>query len=115
MIKKIALSALLLLTIIGICFAAEISGHWTGKINDQFDVAYDFKADGTKLTGTTKGPDGAVIEIKDGVVKGDSVSFSIAIMDSNVPIKGVVNGDVMNLSMSFNGNAMSFTLKRDAK
>jgi hypothetical protein len=113
--KKFALSVLMVLTVIGICFAAEISGHWTGKVNDQFDVAYDFKADGNKLTGTTKGPDGAVIEIKDGVIKGDSISFSISIMDNNVPIKGLVTGDVMNLSMSFNGNPMAFTLKRDGK
>jgi len=36
-------------------------------------------------------------------------------MDNDVPIKGVVKGDVMSLSMSFNGNPMSFELKKAAK
>ena len=114
MTKKFLLSALLLLAIVTFCFAADITGHWVGKINDQFDVAYDFKVDGTTLTGSTKGPDGNVIEIKNGVIKGDSVSFTLPIMDNVVPIKGVVKGDVMSLSMSFNGNAMPFELKKEA-
>ena len=108
------LSVLLVLAVVTFCFAAEITGHWTGRINDQFDVAYDFKADGTTLTGTTKGPDGNVIEIKNGLVKGDSVSFTLPIMDNEFPIKGFVKGDVMSLSMSFNGNPMTFELKKDA-
>ena len=113
MTKKFFLSSFLVLAIVTICFAADITGHWTGRINDQFDVAYDFKTDGTTLKGTSTGPDGNVIEIKNGVIKGDSVSFILPIMDNNVPIKGVVKGDVMSLSMSFNGNPMSFDLKKE--
>ena len=86
MTKKFLLSALLILAVVTICFAAEITGHWTGKINDQFDIAYDFKADGTTLTGTTKGPDGNVITIKNGLIKGDSLSFILPIMDNEVPV-----------------------------
>ena len=102
------------MVIVSICFAADITGHWTGRINDQFDVAYDFKVDGNKLTGTSTGPDGNVIAIKDGLIKGDSLSFTLPIMDNDVPIKGLVKGDKMNLSMSFNGNPMSFELKKEA-
>ena len=112
--KKLLLSALLVLAVVAICFAADITGHWTGRINDQFDVSYDFKVDGTTLTGTHKGPDGTVVQIKNGVIKGDSLSFILPIMDNDVPIKGVVKGDVMSLSMSFNGNPVSFELKKDA-
>jgi len=114
MSKKILLTALSVLVIVSICFAADITGHWTGRINDQFDVAYDFKVDGNKLTGTSTGPDGNVIAIKDGLIKGDSLSFTLPIMDNDVPIKGLVKGDKMNLSMSFNGNPMSFELKKEA-
>jgi len=113
--KKSLLSALLVLVVVTICFAADITGHWTGRINDQFDVSYDFKVNGTTLTGTSTGPDGNIIDIKNGLIKGDSVSFTLHIMDNDVPIKGVVKGDVMSLSMSFNGNPMSFELKKAAK
>ena|ERR1035437_881549 len=112
--KKSLLSALSILAVVTICFAADITGHWTGKINDQFEVAYDFKVDGTTLTGTSTGPDGNVIAIKNGLIKGDSISFTLPIMDNDVPIKGVVKGALMSLSMSFNGNPMAFELKKDA-
>jgi hypothetical protein len=112
--KKVLLSALLVLAIVAVCFAADITGHWTGRVNDQFDVAYDFKVDGTTLTGTHKGPDGNVVQIKNGVIKGDSLSFTLPIMDNEVPVKGVVKGDVMSLSMTFNGNPVAFELKKDA-
>jgi len=115
MLKKVLQSTLLLAAVFTIGFVADVTGHWTGRINDQFDVAYDFKADGSTLTGTTKGPDGNVIEIKDGVIKDDSVKFTLPIMGRDMFIKGKVNGDVMTLSMDFNGNAMSFDLKKDAK
>src|SRR5476651_2541602 len=110
MLKKTLQSALLLVAVFTISFVIDVTGHWTGKINDQFDIAYDFKADGTTLTGTTKGPDGNVITIKNGIIKGDSLSFILPIMDNEVPVKGVVKGDVMSLSMSFNGNPMGFEL-----
>ena len=48
--KKFLLSALLVLAVVAICFAADITGHWTGRVNDQFDISYDFKVDGTTLT-----------------------------------------------------------------
>lgn len=115
MSKKTLLSALFSIAVIAICFAADgLSGHWTGKIMDQYDVAYDFKADGEKFTGSTKGPDGNVIEIKDGVIKGDDVSFSIPIMDNVTPIKGKLKGDVLTLSFSINGNDITFDLKKSA-
>jgi len=112
--KKVLLSALLVLAVVAICFATDVTGHWTGRVNDQFDISYDFKANGTTLTGTHKGPDGTVVQIKNGVIKGDSLSFTIPIMDNDVPIKGVVKGDVMSLSMSFNGSPVAFELKKDA-
>jgi len=112
--KKILLSALSMLAVVAICFAADITGHWTGRINDQFDVSYDFKVAGTTLTGTSTGPDGNVVAIKNGLIKGDSVSFTLPIMDNDVPIKGIVKGDLMSLSLSFNGNPMTFELKKEA-
>ncbi|EHQ29634.1 hypothetical protein [Mucilaginibacter paludis] len=93
MTKKFLLSAILILAIVTVCFAADITGHWTGRIADQFDISYDFKVDGEKLTGGTTGPDGSVIPIKDGVIKGDSLSFSINLMDNVMKIGGKIKDD----------------------
>jgi hypothetical protein len=114
MIKKMLLSALLMVAVVTVSFAADLTGHWTGKINDQFDVAYDFKADGNTFTGTTKGPDGAVIDIKDGVINGDDITFSFPLMGNVTPIKGKLKGDVLTLSFSINGMDITFDLKKDA-
>src|SRR5471030_2125770 len=98
--RKILLPAVLILAVFTIRFATDITGHWTGRIADQFDVAYDFKVDGEKLTGGTTGPDGSVIPLKDGVVKGDSLSFAMNFMDNTIKIKGKIKDDnTINLSM----------------
>lgn len=84
---------MLIVAVVTICYAADITGHWTGKIMDQYDIAYDFKVDGDKLTGGTTGPDGAAIPIKNGVIKGDSLSFSINLMDNDMKIGGKIKDD----------------------
>jgi hypothetical protein len=57
--------------------AADISGQWTATFNTQVGeqhYVYTFKVDGEKLTGTAKSDNGTV-EIQNGTVKGDDVSF----------------------------------------
>ena len=44
-----------------------------------FPVAFEFKADGAKLTGTTMSPDGMAINIKDGKIEGDKVTFGVSL------------------------------------
>lgn len=112
MYKKTFFAVLLLLATVATTFAADVTGHWTGRINDQFDVTYDFKVDGEKLTGSTQGPDGTAIQIKDGVIKGDDLSFTIEVMGNNLKIKGKVNGDVMKLTFTMEGNEIPFELKK---
>ena len=115
MTRKILLSAVLILAIVTICFAADITGHWTGRIADQFDIAYDFKVDGEKLTGGTTGPDGAVIPIKDGMIKGDSLSFSINLMDNNMKIAGKIKDEntiTLKMPGMGGGEPMTVTLKK---
>ena len=115
MTRKFLLPAVLALAVFTICFAADITGHWTGRIADQFDIAYDFKVDGDKLTGGTTGPDGSVIPLKDGMVKGDSLSFSINLMDNVMKIKGKIKDDnTINLIMPGmgGGEPMAIILKK---
>ncbi len=50
-------------------FAADVDGKWTGSMsspNGDVPVNFTFKADSTKLTGSTTGPDGSETKIADG-------------------------------------------------
>ncbi len=100
--KKAFSTATLVIAFIAICYAAatDITGHWTGSINGQFDVAYDFKVDGEKLTGTTTGPDGNKLSIVDGVIKDDNISFTLPMQDQQMKISGTIkNPELITLKM----------------
>ncbi|TFF34635.1 glycoside hydrolase [Mucilaginibacter psychrotolerans] len=114
MIKKLSTTAALVIVLITACFAADITGKWTGKIMDQYDITYNFKVDGEKLTGSTTGPEGNPINIENGVIKGDEFSFSINIMDNTMKITGKVKDDVITLTMPGmnGGEPMNVILKR---
>jgi hypothetical protein len=114
MIKKLLTTIALVIVFITACFAADITGKWTGKIMDQYDIAYDFKVDGEKLTGSTTGPEGNVINIENGVIKGDDLSFSIKFMDNTLKITGKVKDDTITLTLPGmnGGEPMSVILKK---
>lgn len=75
---------LLLCTILAlvatVAFAADISGKWTAETTTQRGTqttTFDFKVDGNKLTGTVGGGRGNPVEIADGKIDGDNVSFTV--------------------------------------
>lgn len=73
-------------------YAADINGKWTGTADQGFDVSFTFKVDGAKLTGTMAGQDGKDLEIKDGKVDGDSISFNVDSEWQGQPVKLVMSG-----------------------
>jgi len=104
-------------------WAADVSGKWTGQMaspnGEGFTITFNFKQDGSKLTGNVQGPQGDPIEITQGKVDGDKISFVVTI-DVNGGMKithdGTINGDEIKLntksdSGDFPGGAM--TLKRE--
>jgi hypothetical protein len=115
MLKKTFATAFLFFSITMISFAQDINGKWTGKVMDQFDVAYNFKADGEKLTGSTTGPDGNEVVIKEGTIKGNDVAFTINIMDNDTKINGKLDGEVLTLKFSIMGNDVELVLKKVVK
>nr|WP_294941063.1 hypothetical protein [uncultured Mucilaginibacter sp.] len=116
MIKKLLTTSAFVIVIITACFATDITGKWTGKIMDQYDIAYDFKVDGEKLTGSTTGPEGNVITVDDGVIKGDDLSFSIKFMDNTVKITGKVKDDTITLTFpGMNGGEPMTVILKKAK
>ena len=112
MMKKVLTTAALLLAFITFSYAGDITGNWTGLANGQFEINYTFKVDGEKLTGSSKGPDGTEMPIKEGVIKGNDLSFTIDILGTPTKIVGKVKDDVVTLAFKVMDNDVSLELKR---
>lgn len=103
-----------------LAFATDISGAWSGNLagpdgGDGFPISFTFKQDGAKLTGTVKGPQGDPIEISEGRVDGDKVSFSVSFNGSTFRHEGTISGEEIKLSMTSEGGGFpggSFILKK---
>ena len=100
--------------------AADVDGKWAGTISTpggDFPVAFEFKADGTTLTGTTQSPDGMSINIKDGKIDGDKVTFGVTLdfggMALDIAYSGVVTPSEMKMKADVAGMALEFVVKKE--
>jgi hypothetical protein len=102
--------------------ATDITGTWAGDTTGPngggggFHLAFTFKQDGDKLTGTVQGPQGDPIAISDGKIAGDKISFKVVIQGGMTIIhEGTINatGDEIKLgSKSDQGPSGDLVLKR---
>ena len=114
---------LLLGALLGISlWAADVTGKWTaetqGRDGSKREVTMNFKADGSKLTGTVGGAMGET-EITDGKIDGNNLSFSMVREFNGNQMKlnyaGMVEGDTINFKVSRDGGGgpqREFTAKR---
>ena len=54
--------------------AADVDGQWSGSLDSPtgpVQMGFTFKADGATLSGTSTGPDGAEVAIKNGTIDGN--------------------------------------------
>ena len=109
-----------LLLIASFAFGADVDGKWTGEVagmdGNKMAISYTFKADGAVLTGTTTGPDGKEIAIKDGKIDGNNISFAVVLdfggQEFKMDYKGVVSPDQIKLTFDMMGQASEITLKK---
>jgi hypothetical protein len=99
--------------------AADIDGKWTGSLDTPMgavQLGFNFKADGAALTGTTTGPDGSEIAIKNGKIDGDKISFVVSIdfggMALDLNYTGVVKPDNVQMTLDVMGMPFAFVLKK---
>jgi hypothetical protein len=84
--------------------AADVSGTWNadtvGPDGQSYPLTFTFKQDGAKLTGTVQGPQGDPIEISNGKVDGNKLSFEVSFNGITISHAGTVNdaGDEIKLS-----------------
>ena len=100
-------------------FAGDVDGKWTGMIDTPMGalpVGFTFKSDGNALSGTSLGPDGAEIAIKDGKIDGNKITFTVAIDFGGMAIvlnySGVVSPDKIQFVGDFMGMPFEFTVSK---
>ena len=120
--RTLFLSACLVLAAISVAWASDLNGKWVAQVQGQNgqtrETTFNFKVEGSKLTGTVSGRQGDN-PISDGTVKGDDVSFTVVANFNGNEIKllykGKVSGDDLKLSRTREGGdqpAQEFTAKR---
>ena len=99
--------------------AADVDGKWTGSIdspNGPVNVGFTFKAEGATLTGTTTGPDGMEVAIKEGKIEGNNLSFKVTLDFGGMPLelsyKGVLAGTDMKMTIDFMGMPIELAVKK---
>lgn len=110
--KKIALLAVGIITFITVTSAQEITGHWTGKAMDQYNVTYDFQAQGDSLSGKDTHYDGTVSDISNGKINADSILFDVPIQGSMTHVTGKLHDGILTLSFSVQGYDLTVDLKK---
>ncbi len=101
--------------------AADVAGKWTAQVpgrgGETQETTFNFKVDGSKLTGTMTGPQGDV-QISDGKVMGDDVSFTVSMSFNGNDVKLLFKGTASGSEIKFTrqregGNRVSeFTAKK---
>ena len=116
--KFFAIGVLLLALCVS-AFAADVDGKWTGTVSGpggDIPVAFTFKADGAKLTGSTTGFDGAEVPISDGKVDGNNISFTVTFDFGGMPFviayKGIVSAEDIKISGEAGGMPFELLLKK---
>jgi hypothetical protein len=116
---RVLVSVMVLLAVVVTAYAADVDGTWTGSVagpQGEFPVTFKFKADGSKLTGSTLGFDGAEVAISDGKIEGNTITFSVTFDFGGMPFmlsyKGAVSADQIKMSGDAFGMPFEFVLKK---
>ena len=110
--KKILILALCIIVSASYVSAQDITGHWTGKALDQYDITYDFQVLGDALTGKDTHPGGSVSDISNGKINADSLSFDVPIQGTMTHVTGKLHDDVITLKFSVQGYDITTDLKK---
>ncbi len=118
---KLLQFAVLAGTLMGTLFAADVDGKWKGQLpgrdGNMRDIAFDFKASGSTLTGTMQGFRGEV-PITDGKIENGSIRFKVSMnLGGNAMVmnyEGLQAGAELKMKMANEGSPRSveFLLKK---
>jgi len=112
-------TALLCCCMVAFAYFAGITGHWKGTLvapdGNEYPLDYTLTSDNTNLTGKGQSTQGTM-DITEGKVKGDSLSFAVDVGGVKVLNTGkyFTEGDSISLNIDYQGYKMHNTLKRAA-
>jgi hypothetical protein len=117
--RLVTLCALLALASL-VVFAADVSGKWVGEANPNGKggpPTFQLKADGMALTGTQEGGRGGPVEISNGKIEGDKVSWEVTrdMGDKGkitTKYSGTVSGGTMKLTSDNGRGPREMTLTK---
>ena len=115
-----SITALAALTL-SVSFAADIDGKWTGQVQRRRGAqtqTLTLKSDGNTLTGTLQGGRGGPVDISNGTIDGNNVSFTVVREFGENKItqqfKGTLSGGELKLTMSGGrGEPIDVTYKKE--
>jgi hypothetical protein len=122
MIRRTTLMSIaLVFAFVASAHAADITGTWKASFDTQIGVqnyTYTFKVEGSKLTGHAKS-EYADVDIQEGTIKGDDITFVESFDFQGMPIrivyKGKISGDEIKLSRNVADIATEEAVAKRAK
>ena len=105
---RVVSSALFLLLLATVVSAADLTGNWKGDLESpqgKVQVSYSFKQDGENLIGTWQAAQSPTVQISEGKVTGDKVSFVVKSDAAGITFahEGKIVGDEIQLTMKPSG------------
>ena len=120
-LNKCLMLGLAMLVLAGWASAADITGTWKGTAETpagKVQRTFNFKVDGSKLTGEATSDVLGNSEIQDGKIDGDTITFTIDVTIQGNQAKanytGKVVGDQINMSVKVEGveQTIEYSVKR---
>ena len=108
-IYRFAGLVILVLCLAAVASAADVTGNWKADLQTpqgMVEVSYVFTQKGETLTGTWQAAKSPTIEITDGKVTGDSISFAVKVPENGGMVfahEGKIKGDEIQLTMKPSG------------
>ena len=109
MLKRMFLVRVAMLAFIttAAAWGADVTGKWSAQMSGPdgggMTMTFNFKQDGTKLTGTMDGPGGEPMAIQDGKVDGEKIVFAVSFNDMKIVHEGTIKGDEITLTIQMSG------------
>ena len=102
--KKMMAMGVVAVVVLGaaLAVAADATGKGTADMKtpdgSSFQLTFNFKQDGAKLTGNVLGPQGDPMDISNGKVDGDKLYFEVSFNGATIKHDGVINGDEIKMT-----------------
>ncbi len=87
-----------------------LTGRWVGTMGPR-ELTLDLIAEGNTLTGSVITQMGQ-LAVSDGVISGDTFSFNLSMRGNSIPYSGIIEGDKITLTATFQGTPVAGTLQR---